>query len=441
MKSTIGIMIPKILLPKKSVNLRKWAVVACDQFTSQPDYWKEVADYTRGSHSSFNLIFPEVYLNKGNDDELIKKINENMKKYLDDNIFEEREGIIYVERTLKNGQIRKGLVLALDLEKYDYNKGSTSLIRATEGTIIDRLPPRIKIRKDALIELPHIMVLVDDPQKKTIEELGNSVSEMEVAYDSELMLDGGSIKGYWLSENQQEKVIINLMRLADKDLFKEKYSLEEERPVLLFAMGDGNHSLATAKAIWEDNKKAGLSMDDPSRYALVELVNLYDDSLEFEPIHRVLFGVKGNIIEEFKNYCSSKQIDFSYQTISSVDEILGELKKSKSDNQRIGFLKDGELGVISVSSPESQLAVGSLQKFLDGFVDAKKCDKLDYVHGEEAVQKLVQEVEGNCGFLLPRMSKNELFKTVIIDGALPRKTFSMGHAEDKRYYLEARKIK
>lgn len=442
-KENVGVMIPKILLPKKDINLAKWAVVACDQFTSQEDYWRDVANIVSSEPSTFNLVFPEVYLGD-NDEERIKTINENMASYIKKDLFEEREGLIYVERTLNNGDVRKGLMVAIDLEAYDYNKGSSTLIRATEGTIVERLPPRIKIRQDASIELPHIMVLIDDPGKKVIEAFGEKKESLELAYETKLMKEGGSIKGYWLSEDDQENFLINLMRLSDNVLFKEKYSLKEDLPVLLFAMGDGNHSLATAKVIWENLKKnfSGSKedlMQLPARFALVELVNVYDDSLNFEPIHRVVFNCKKDILEAFKDDCSSKGIDFIYQTASSSAEVNELIANALDGEQKVGFVRQDEFGVITLDNAKANLAVGTLQDFLDKFVPVS-AEELDYVHGDLAVKRLAVK-ENNAGFFLPAMSKDELFRTVILDGALPRKTFSMGHAEDKRYYLEARRIK
>jgi uncharacterized protein (DUF1015 family) len=323
-----------------------------------------------------------------------------MKKYLDEETLEEKfEGFVLVDRKTKNAESRKGLVVALDLEKYEYMKGSKTLIRATEGTVESRIPPRLEIRKNALIELPHIMVLIDDPNKTVIEPLFEE--NLKKIYDIKLMMEGGQIRGWQISEEKLiEKIGDALEKLISEDGF-------------LFAMGDGNHSLATAKTHW-NNIKNTLSESEkgthPARFALVELVNVHDDGLEFEPIHRVLFGVDK---EKLVNYLRGEG--------KEIEMIVGGVKEK---------IKIKEMG--------SNLPVGDLQKLLDNFLIENPEAKIDYVHGEEAVRKL--STGNNIGFILPGMKKEELFPTVEKDGALPRKTFSMGEAQEKKYYLEARKI-
>lgn len=426
----IGLQIPNILLPNSNISMKKWAVVACDQYTAEPEYWQKVAEIVGNNPSTLQLIYPEVYLNEPNKEERIKKINETMNTYLHEHIWQEREGFVYVERTI-NEKVRQGLVVALDLEKYDYSKGSETLIRATEGTIVERLPPRIKIRENAPVELPHIMVLIDDPSKKVIEPLEHL--EQEKLYDFDLMMEGGHIRGYHVNKEGEAQIIEALINLADPDHFKEKYGLDADRnDVLLYAMGDGNHSLATAKAIWEQTK-ANKPANHPSRYALVELVNLHSSALVFEPIHRILFGVKFEIMKEMKAYFNN-ELDI---VEVSQEDMINTVKKSK--DQTFGLFFDNHYYFVTIKKPTTNLTVGSLQAWLDTIVKAEKVDEIDYVHGTGPTIQIGMK-SGNAGFFLPVLKKEELFPTVILDGALPRKTFSMGEAEEKRFYLEARKI-
>ena len=430
----LGIAIPEILLPVKGVDMSKWSVIACDQYTSQPDYWQKVMFLANNEPSTFHIVYPEVYLEKEDKDQRIKNIQDAMKTYLSNNILEPFEGIIYVERTMRNGKVRHGIMLALDLENYDYNKGSQTLIRATEGTIIDRLPPRIAIREGAPIEVPHIMVLIDDTNSSVIDSLSNIKGDLKQLYDFDLMLNGGHIEGYAVDSLNTQKIIDGLKKLLDPQSFKSKYNLSQDLPVLLFAMGDGNHSLATAKAIWEKNKQT-FGMDHPSRYALVEVVNIHDDALEFEPIHRVLFGIKNDIFEELKKYFGD---NFKLEPAADLSSAVG-LVNSNNDGHAFGIVTDKGWSVARVSNPKANLPVGTLQPFMDSMVERGLIEKLDYVHGNDAVSGL-GSAPGNAGFYLAPMKKSDLFKTVILDGALPRKTFSMGEADEKRFYLECRKI-
>jgi hypothetical protein len=433
--SDIGIQIPQAYLPKKGVDLTKWAVIACDQFTSEPEYWNDVKKTVGNAPSTFNLTFPEVYLEDADKETRIKNIQASMKKYLDEGILEPRDGFIYVERSVA-GKTRKGVVLCLDLECYDYNKGSSSLIRATEGTIVDRLPPRIKIREGAALEFPHILVLIDDPQHTVIEPLGAAKSKFNQLYDFELMLGSGHLTGYAVNAEFENKVVEALRGLAKPETFAAKYGIGKDKPVLLFAMGDGNHSLATAKAIWEKNKSQ-VGMDHPSRYALVEIENVHDEGLEFEPIHRVLFGLKKDVFAEMQKTFGN---NFSYTAVASAAEMVKQVNAATGAKQAIGLVGGGrQFGVIEISNPSSNLAVGTIQAFLDAFLKDGGAEKIDYVHGEDVVERLSLQ-PNNAGFYLAGMHKSELFKTVILDGALPRKTFSMGEAKEKRFYMEARKI-
>jgi hypothetical protein len=431
----IGIQIPQVYLPKAGVDLKKWAVIACDQFTSEPEYWHDVEKIVGGAPSTLNLTFPEVYLEKPGEEERIKNIQLAMRQYLDEGTLQPHEGFVYVERTV-NGRTRKGVMLCLDLERYDYHKGASSLIRATEGTIEDRLPPRIKIREDAPLEFPHILVLIDDPNKTVIEPLAAAKEKFEKLYDFDLMLDSGHLAGYAVNAEFENGIVEALRDLANPETFAAKYDVGRDDPVLLFAMGDGNHSLATAKAIWEKNK-AQVGMEHPSRYALVEIENVHDEALEFEPIHRVLFGLKKDVFGAMQAFFGG---NFSYTPVASGAEMTQRVDNADGQNQLIGLVGGGkQFGVVEISNPSTNLAVGTIQSFLDEFLKNDGAEKIDYVHGEDVVERLALQ-DGNAGFYFAGMHKNELFKTVIVDGALPRKTFSMGGAREKRFYMEGRKI-
>ena len=410
-----------ILLPK-NIDMTKWSVVACDQYTSEMDYWNEVEKIVGASPSTLRITLPEIFLEDSDVNERINKINDTMKEYLDEDLFYElKDSMIYLERTQADGRVREGLMGMVDLEDYSYEKGSQTLIRATEKTVIEGIPPRLKVRENALLELPHIMILIDDEKKKIIEDLKNEVTDSDVVYDFDLMENGGHIKGYKLNNDSMTKVEEGLEALCDKEYFEKKYNVKD-KGILLFAMGDGNHSLATAKANYENVKKTMTPdeyLNHPSRYALVELVNLHSEALEFEPIHRVIFDTDVNkLIEELYKY---------YDINEEGNGQYFELVTKDIDKK------------LCISNPKSNIAVGSIQMFLDEYLKDNK-GKLDYIHGDETTKNMGME-ENNVAILFEAMPKEELFRTVILDGALPRKTFSMGHSYDKRYYLEARKIK
>jgi hypothetical protein len=434
----IGIQVPQIFLPKTGTDLTKWAVIACDQFTSQPEYWKQAAELVGDAPSTLNLVLPEVFLEKPGEAERIQHIQSSMCAYLEEGILLPHEGLIYVERSVA-GKTRKGIVLCLDLEQYDYTKGSTSLIRATEGTIVERLPPRMKIRQGAALELPHILVLIDDPLRTVIEPLAQAKSALESLYDFELMLGSGHLRGYGIRAALEAQIVAALRKLSQPEAFAAKYGIGKDKPVLLFAMGDGNHSLATAKAVWE-KMKPQVGLDHPARYALVEIENVHDEGLQFEPIHRVLFGLKKNIFSAMQGYFGA---NFNHSSVASAQKMVEQIDHHASGpKQSIGIISDGgwpTYGVIEISHPSSNLPVGTLQAFLDDFMKDGGAEKIDYVHGADVVCQLGAQ-PGNAGFYVPGMNKSDLFKTVILDGALPRKTFSMGEAKEKRFYMEARKI-
>ncbi len=419
----IGMRPADILLPK-GCDMTKWAVVACDQFTSQPSYWEEVERLVGDAPSTLRLILPELRLNDADVDEQIAAINGSMTRYLEEGLFETYpQSIFYIERTQSDGTVRHGLVAAVDLEQYDYTPGSGSLIRATEGTVLERIPPRVRVRKDAPIELPHVMLLIDDPERTCIEPITAGRDGMEQLYDFDLMMGGGHLRCWKLTSEQMDLLAGALEVLASGEAMERKYGLAGAAP-LLFAVGDGNHSLATAKTCYENWKK--VTPEDqwgslPARYALVEIVNLHDEALQFEAIHRVLFGVSPE------------------EVLAAFRAAYPNAYEGRGEGHTIEMVWEGEDRFLTVPDPKVQLAVGTLQSFLDQYCGDHGC-QVDYIHGEDVTRELGGKA-GNMGFLLPAMGKDQLFKTVMADGVLPRKTFSMGHAEDKRYYVEGRKIK
>ncbi len=398
-----------ILLPQTAATTQ-WCVVACDQYTSEPAYWEAVKAAAGDSSSTYRMIYPECYLDTTNPEEYAAGINRTMERYLADGVFRElKDTYIYVERTLANGALRRGVMMALDLEEYCYESGSKSPIRATEGTVLERIPPRVKIRRNAPLELPHIMILIDDRQKSVIE--GIDKADLTPEYEGTLMQGGGSLRGFSLNVTAAAKLEAALDALPVRDN-------------LLFAVGDGNHSLATAKACYEELKRT-LSPEEaathPARWALAEVVNLYDDSLQFEPIHRVVF-------------------DTNPEKLAAALRQYYEVSPTPCAGHPITFVTGHEKKTVWVKNPPSNLAVGTLQKFLDAVL-SEIGGKTDYIHGDDVVGRLCAEHPDAMGFLLPTMEKSSLFETVAIDGALPRKTFSMGHACDKRFYMECRRIK
>lgn len=431
----IGVQIPTTYLPDNRIDPSKWAVIACDQYTSQPEYWENVAKYVGDSPSTLHLILPEVYLGTEVEAQRVRDTHTTMQQYLDDGTLIPQDKLIYVERTV-DGKTRRGLMMALDLEKYDFSAGSQSLIRATEGTILDRLPPRMRIRKDAIVELPHILVLIDDPEDKTIGPVEAAKADLPVAYDFELMQHSGHLCGFLVTDPKLESTVIsNIESLAQPEVFYPKYGVDPDKGILLFAVGDGNHSLATAKAIWEQIKPLA-GMDHPARYALVEIENIHDKGLQFEPIHRVLFHVNSDPLSSLKDYFGSNITMQQTPDFSSMKSIVDA---KTIGVHRFGVVTPNGIWVAAIQNPSANLPVGTLQPFLDQWLKKGGAASVDYVHGDDTVSKLGSQT-GNAGFYLPGMEKSELFRTVILDGALPRKTFSMGEAHEKRFYMEARKI-
>ena len=397
-------LLPADILLPQNVDMSKWAVVSCDQFTSEPKYWQALADYVGGEKSTLDLIFPEVYLGD-NDEARIAKINATMEDYLFEGVFKTiKNSYVLVERTTASGVKRVGIIGAVDLEDFDFTANAKSVIRPTEGVVPSRIPPRLKIRENASLELPHIMLLVDDPDGSVIEKLYSEKDKFEKLYDFELNMGGGSVKGYRIDADS-----VNFSRLWDEDEQMQKYG---EKTNFILAVGDGNHSLATAKTYW-DNLKKNLSDSErenhPARFALVEVNNVRSEGIIFEPIHRIVFGAG----EEFVEY----------------------LKSSLSGDLKVKVVCSGKETYINVPSL-TPLAILEIQKAIDSY----KGVECDYIHGEEHLLAIEKE-KGGVAIVMPKIEKGDLFKYVLKNGVLSRKAFSMGEAEEKRYYIEARKIK
>jgi hypothetical protein len=438
--AALGLRVPEILLPAEGVDYTKWAVVACDQYSSEREYWKRAELVASGSPSTLNLIFPEAFLEGEDKNERVMRIQSTMRAYLARGVLEEIGScMVLVERFTSAGdKPRLGLVMAFDLEAYDYSPSATSLIRPSEGTIVERLPPRIAIRRGAALELPHIMILVDDPGRTVIEPIYAARSRLPALYDFDLMLGSGRVRGWKLAEAGMLNGLADALgRLADPAAYRARYGKDD---VMLFAVGDGNHSLATAKAVWEETKKTligeGASLEHPARYALAELVNLYDEGLPFHPIHRLLSGVaKDRLIAAMKAYapCEVQPAVSIEAAVARVDEPDPELA------HRVAVIDAAGAEIVRFPRPRAKLAAGTLQAVLDPFVAAEKGVSIDYIHGTESLVQLARK-PGNLGLYLPPVDKSGFFETVVRDGAMPRKTFSMGEAPDKRFYIEARKI-
>ena len=399
----------------------RWSVVACDQYTSEPAYWEETAATVGDAPSTLRLILPEVYLSET--EARVPAVNRAMKEALDSVLVSHPDAMIYLERVQSDGKIRRGIIGAVDLECYEYTKGAETLTRATEGTVLERIPPRVAIRRNAPLELPHIMLLIDDPKRTIIEPLINTAGARKPIYDFDLIQGGGHVRGVLIEKQEQAKILSALQDLITPTEIEARYGDASLAP-LLFAVGDGNHSLATAKAIYEElKKKLGeeAARLHPARYALAEVVNLHDEALQFEPIYRVVFGVDPSAL------------------LAELTEATQSLNGNAPTQSMICITSTGE-STLTVEHPEQQLTVGTLQAFLSDYTARHPEVEVDYIHGEDSLRSLVNRPD-TIGFLFDGMRKDELFRTVIYDGALPRKTFSMGHAPDKRYYLECRKIK
>lgn len=436
---TIGAAIPEILLPEKGMDIKKWAMIACDQFTQDESYWAEAKKVAGESPSALQIIFPEIFLEREDKAERIKAIHEAMKSFLQNGVFEKpRKGFIYIERSTPHHACRRGLVLAVDLEAYDWDPAKKNLIRATEGTIVERLPPRMDIRRAAPIESPHVILLMDNDDDSILKNLGEKAKQNAPVYDSDLMMNSGHVSGWFIDDEESFQLLAeqleNLAQTANK-----RYNTDDKTP-FLFAVGDGNHSLATAKSIWEEYKQAhqddpGL-MNHPCRYALAELENLYDPGITFEPIHRMLFNTT---IEDVTGALMDLE-GFQFRKIDTWKELADLVAAENAPRTRYGLF-DGKTALL-VETTAPGISTYPLQPLLDTFVKYNKEIGIDYIHGEEAISSLaLSDKDGKTiGILLPPVKKEDLFFTVAQGGPLPRKSFSMGEACEKRFYLECRKI-
>ena len=415
--SDLGFAVPDILIPQKGTDFKKWAVIACDQYTSEPEYWAGCENEVGDAPSTLNLVLPEVYLGTGKETEKLSSIAKKAREYLDEGILENiGTGFILVDRATELHPSRKGLIAAIDLEGYSFEPGNKNICRATEGTVLSRIPPRVRIRANSPLELPHIMILIDDPRGLTIEKAFDMAKEegLSPLYDTDLMLGSGHITGTFIPDGTPiaESIIAGLSALKAGN-----------SDGLLFLVGDGNHSLASAKAHWEnirENLSEEEKKDHPARYALAEIVNIHDKGLDFEPIHRVIFNISGEeFISMARDYFKDNGI---------------EINGNDNGSQTFIVVAEGSEDIkVSLANPPHTLAVGSVQMMIDAL--GLECD---YIHGEDSVRKLA--TAGNTGILVPAISKDTFFGTVEKEGVFPRKTFSMGEAFEKRFYLEAKKI-
>lgn len=428
----LGLRIPEILLPK-NIDLSTWSVIACDQYTQDMDYWKNVEEKAGNKPSTLNLILPEVYLGSPDKADRIKKIRQSMKEYLDTGVFADaKKCFIYLERKTAFGRTRKGLVAQIDLETYEWKPFSKANIRATEATIVERIPPRMEIRKGAPLELPHIMLLVNDKDDLLV-GANKPTDGRAPIYDGDLMANGGHITGWALeSKADIESVEKALNLIAEKNA-------SPDGSTFLFAVGDGNHSLATAKAVWDEYKKEHPEdKDSPVRYALIEIVNIYDTGLTFEPIHRVIFNIDNEaLIKKL-----AEKLNGNIKALDDADKVIKAVKDSWANFGFFYLDSEGKQKNVLLETKIKELAVARLQPEIDAFLkelpDQSKAE-IDYIHGTDEVLKLGSK-ENSLGILLPPIAKDSFFETINGRGPLPRKSFSMGEADEKRFYLECRRL-
>ena len=391
-----------ILLPAAGVPLDPWACIAVDQFTSQPEYWQRAEQRAENKPSTLHIVLPEAYLGTPQEDARLQSIRRTMEDYRHTFLTRKVHGYVYVERTHMDGTIRQGLVGAVDLEAYDYTSGAKPAIRPSESTVVERIPPRLKVRRGATLETPHVMMLADDAGCTLIEPIGQIKDTLPPLYDGELMLGGGRLRG-WAVEDPAliAQIDAALAALADPAAFARRWPAAKGQEPMVLAVGDGNHSLATAKAYWEELKPS-LTEEQrrthPARWCLAEVCNVHSPAIEIEPIHRVVFGV------------SAKEL---YAALDAV----------------------------ALANPPAPLTVGSVEAFLADYLPRHPGVTVDYIHGESVAMALAADpAKPATAILLPDFAKADLFKGVVLGGVLPRKTFSMGHAEEKRYYNECRVI-
>lgn len=403
------VRIPVVLLPRKGTDMSKWATIACDQFCARPQYWTELTEYVGDAPSTLKITCPEIYLNSGNLDERISEVWKNMNAYVESGLFVGREGFVLVEREVENGEKRVGVMIAIDLDAYDWNRVRVP-IRATEDTLVERLPVRIKIREKAPVESPHAIVLIDDPDRSIIEPLYAARGEAEKLYDFDLNMGGGHITGYAVPD--PEALIAKLEALLDPEVQTKKYGFDAG---IMFAVGDGNHSIATAKVMWENLKKS-LTPEErevhPARYMLVEMVNLYGGGMDFKPIHRLIY--------------------------SRDEEFVDGLRAALEGNGKLKLIyKDGEE---YIDCPEqASLTISAVQTYIESYAKLNKGFEVEYVHNEGHLIEAVEEANG-IGIVMPDFPNEELVNFVVNVGNLPKKAFSIGEPEHKRYYLECKSI-
>ena len=426
----LGVKLPKILLPK-ILDIKTWATIACDQYTQDKDYWKQVYSIVGSKPSTVKITFPEVYLEEPGRQERIQNIKKEMKTYINQGVFASpEEEFVYLERTTRYGRVRHGLVVAVDLDTYEWKPFSKALIRATEATIVERIPPRMEIRKEAIIETPHIMLLVNDPNRKLVEGLGHRVKKNKPIYQGDLMMNSGSVKGWSISnEYDIEYFRVSLQRLAEDNT-------QMDGSIFLFAVGDGNHSLATAKATWEEYKKNHPGIRNCNmKYALVEIVNIYDTGLTFEPIHRVLFDINPKALIDFIGGNLGGNIEY----LNTFEELKNRVDNSKSD---FGFIfeENKKPNFVFMKTNIKELPISQLQPAIDQFlISCNKKGSIDFIHGADELLRLGSQ-RGITAIYLPPIDKDSFFGTISGKGPLPRKSFSMGEADEKRFYLECRQI-
>lgn len=436
--SPLGLRVPDILLPNPDIDLFKWTTIACDQHTSNSAYWQQVEEIVEDAPSTYQIVYPEIYLRASDEAQRITAIQRTMRKYLAEGVLTSiGPGFILVERTLPDGRVRTGLIAAVDLKAYEYAEDSRSLIRPTEGTIVERIPPRVRIREGAALESPHIMVLLDDPGATVLEPLAAQKDRLPLAYDTDLMLGGGHVRGYHI----REKKWLDQIARTLTDLLAEK-SARSEYP-LLFAIGDGNHSLATAKAHWDTVKKTlpeAQRQIHPARYALVEILNIHDPGIRFEPIHRVLFSMSPEVFRAaLPAFGRVKGCYVHMETISVEDLDRRVLPPQDRSSHTVGLLYENRCELLTISPGLHDLPAGTIEEFLKLYLLDSSRIRVDYIHGKEALVSLCQNPD-TVGIYLPPVSKQTFFDTIETSGVMPQKTFSMGEAEEKRYYLECRRI-
>ena len=427
----LGVKIPKILLPK-NLEIPTWATIACDQFTQDRDYWRQVYSIVGNKPSTVKITFPEVYLPDPGRKERIQNIKEEMNSYITKGIFAPpKEAAIYLERTTKYGRVRKGLIVSVDLDTYEWKPFSKALIRATEATIVERIPPRMEIRKEAIIETPHIMLLINDPKNYLIEGLGKRVKKNKALYQGNLMMNSGSVKGWEVSDEYD----VEYMRVSLEKLAKEN-TLPKDGSIFLFAVGDGNHSLATAKATWEEYKKFHPLINNCNmKYALIEIVNIYDKGLTFEPIHRVLFDINSEDVINFLGFKLQGNIEY----LNDFNTLKNKVDSSKSDFGFI-YVNGGKTQYVHMKTNIKELPISQLQPNIDEYlISVNKKGSIDFIHGAEELCRLGNQ-KGITAIYLPPINKDSFFTTISEKGPLPRKSFSMGEADEKRFYLECRQI-